>query len=1594
MQSAVSRASQASAETPQGRHRVADHVRAIGAETRNLDEPVRRLIISKVVLRNFKSYGGTTVIGPFHKRFTSIVGPNGSGKSNVIDAMLFVFGFRAKQMRFDKLADLIHNSQAYLKLNKGQPLQSMEVAVHFCEIIDRDPDADEFEVVPGSELVIAREVHRDNTSRYRINGRTATQKDVSNSLKSFGMDLYNNRFLILQGEVEQIAQMKPKATKPEEEGLLEYLEDIIGTNQYLEAIKAAQEEYEAVQDQCQERLNRARVAQKEMEDLLEPKREADEYIAKEKALLQAQVLLTRKEIGVLETRRSEATEKLALLEKRFQESTAELDAVQRERSAAAAGIQGVESELESVDRAKKRLSDSLQRMIAKDEDLRKQLLREVKKVEEKTASIKKSASSRPKLEREAKERLARSEELLEQVPSMQADLERAEQALETLTEQLKPELLAANQVLAKCEADLAPMQQAYDQAQKEIRVLQSSINLLDGRRKEGESNLQALRSTERKLSDSLNAHKGQLSQQEAELRERRATCEADAGAIAEMEATVRSKSQWCTQKRGEYESMKRELDDMVGSSDQYRYIMGLVASGKMRGVHGRLGDLGSIAPEYERAFMAAGGGQVDTLVVDTPDVASQVFDELRRRNLGRSSAMALSVLNHDLRRQMEAFERSSQDKLPAGVQYLVQLVQPSQPNYKVCFFSALRDTLLAPDLEVATRVGYQQRRRVVTLDGELIEPDGRMSGGGIRPRKGGGISTKADGSAQGAGKPAVDAAQLEALLKDIERESTELRRLKEELGEKTLRHSTLSKSVSELQYSVEVLQHTVVNEEVQLGEISQQVSSLESATTAAADEAKLVGMRSDLEEKQRAAAAAAARVADQEKFVADAYRVVDSVGKGKLRGAKERVSDLEAKLSETRATIERLRKESAGLQADADKCQRDAEKFIKEIALHQVREAELEQQLNELEEEAAAVSAEMNEVGAKVDALKKQLRDLKGALAAKDKVIEEHNLKSVDMRHSIDELSKQVRSCDHQLEEHQARLRNVTAAYKKTRALIQSSLEVQALMNQGADGVATDGGAEGAQAMVILDEDGELILDDDDVDKADALQGDSGGVSDRGSGVTSASSSNEAAATDSAGAEDNRTPPDDDEATGTPGYRQLRQMDIASLRERVEQLRREAGAVPNLSVLDEFGIKAREYNRRRDELRNVQARRDEVKRTFDQLCFKRKSEFLENFAVIAAKLKEMYQAITLGGDAELELVDSTDPFTEGILFSVRPARKSWKQIQNLSGGEKTLSSLALVFALHHYKPNPVYFMDEIDAALDFRNVSIIAQNIKERTKDAQFIIISLRSQMFEMCNQMVGIYKTADVTKSVCINPAAFENLFSDDDSPTEDAGGAASVDDDDGRLPELKLEPAAMCVEDPDPDDDGIDLCSTEALVELSAGNPSLLIPSVLPGAIDTRVGGVSTFTWLLQATDSGVMEFLSTPGTHFVHIQMPNAMPNLDKERTLRGDAGARGGRCSEHLLKREAASEAPEESQIYQTSRVGSLPSGRLGRLRVHRSGKIKLHLGEHVFNFAAGNSVSCKQRVGCLLEENDEFMFLGDYRKKFVVSPDFTAMFRDP
>lgn len=185
-----------------------------------------------------------------------------------------------------QISELIHNSAEY------PDLTSASVSVHFKSIIDKSDE--EYEDVPNSEFIIRRTVTKSNASNYYINNKTSNFNEVTKLLKGKGIDLDNNRFLILQGEVEQISLMKPKAVNENEDGLLEYLEDIIGSNQFLPAIEESSKELEQLTVSRNERIDRVKVSEKERDNLEGAKIEAEAYLEKELELMTLEYKLNQK----------------------------------------------------------------------------------------------------------------------------------------------------------------------------------------------------------------------------------------------------------------------------------------------------------------------------------------------------------------------------------------------------------------------------------------------------------------------------------------------------------------------------------------------------------------------------------------------------------------------------------------------------------------------------------------------------------------------------------------------------------------------------------------------------------------------------------------------------------------------------------------------------------------------------------------------------------------------------------------------------------------------------------------------------------------------------------------------------------------------------------------------------------------------------------------------------------------------------------------------------------------------------------------------------------------------------------------------------
>ncbi|CAG8544867.1 13952_t:CDS:10, partial [Acaulospora colombiana] len=1200
------------------------------------EERKPRMVINKMVLVNFKSYFGRQEIGPFHKAcsgnysFSSVVGPNGSGKSNVIDALLFVFGYRANKMRQGKLSELIHSSQGY------ETLDHCVVEVHFQEIHDL-PGQDDFEVVPHSELVISRQAFRNNSSKYFINGRSSNYTEVTSLLKKRGIDLDHKRFLILQGEVESISQMKPKAPNEHEDGLLEYLEDIIGTSKYKEPIEKSSQKVEQYNEERSEKLHRGRsltlrikkAKKKEAEEFL---REENKLSVKKSTLYQRHLFDLKNiidinirmvdqlnnELRTEQEKHAQTHQEYENLENSYANSLKEYAALEKETDL-------ILKEKSKYDREVIHLEEKKKHAQTKQKKLLKTMQNERHALSEARTSIRYNEDDLNKRKQE--------------IERLEASLGVEEQALEAIRESLKGKFIGfTNEIfvsvnpsayqmddepfnnLGKTEGftakieekqrELSPWiekinskQSAIDVTQSEYNILNDKVNSLRHNLEQAEKDVVSLGEARRSKEQEIEASRHQINMVKKEIEKIEVTLK-NSNDIQEKIRTCLSDAR---QKENEAKTL---LQSSQSRGQVLTSLLKLRDSGRIKGLYDRLGNLGVIDDKYDVAI-----------------------------------STACPALDHIV---VESVEDMGSITTPEGVPRLFDLVKPKDGKFAPAFYKVLQNTLVAKDLQQATRIAYgKQRWRVVTLEGQLFDLVGTMSGGGHRVIRGG-MSSK--------------------LVSDVTPEMI----------------SALEKERNRL--------------EDQWKEFNEQRKTYESRLQQLKSE--LPKMELNISKLEMDSSSCAKRIADTQKLVSE------------LRQQNKPNVEDRKRMQQLKDEIEKLNRELNKLKNHSSKIEDEIgilhEKIL-QVGGDKLRAQKLK--VDSIKEQMDMINDRITTAQVAKSKAEKDVTKFENSISKNEREIEQLNLEMQELEGNIRQNTEASRSIAFKAEEAK-KARGINIADKK---------EVLDVIKAERDEKATIINHTRAIQLEIKNklENNERILSENrhkENHLVNSLQK-----------LTLHEIS------------DDEQPPEfptfsDDE---------LKAIDVETLQNEIEVLNEKIqNANPNLNVLTEYKRCEEEYLSRAKDLEEITRMRDGCKKEYDDLRKLRLEEFMHGFTLISQKLKEMYQMITLGGNAELECCDSLDPFSEGIIFSVMPPKKSWKNISNLSGGEKTLSSLALVFALHHFKPTPLYVMDEIDAALDFRNVSIVANYIKERTKNAQFIVISLRNNMFELADRLVGIYKT------------------------------------------------------------------------------------------------------------------------------------------------------------------------------------------------------------------------------------------------------------
>ncbi|RFU30981.1 hypothetical protein B7463_g5359, partial [Scytalidium lignicola] len=754
-------------------------------------------------------------------------------------------------------------------------------------------------------------------------------------------------------------------------------------------------------------------------------------------------------------------------------------------------------------------------------------------------------------------------------------LEEAE--LAQIRESLKGKTQAFSDQIVTKQKSLEPWNEKISQKQSAIAVAESELSIIHEKSNAGTV---ALEEATAKLGTVETRKEAKLKElrdyktERSRLTKEAVDVQAELEQLAKKEADFRARLSGARQKADE---ARASLSNTQTQSNVLVGLMRLKESGRIEGFHGRLGNLGTIDQKYDIAISTACPA-LDSFVTDTVEGGQQCIAYLRKNNLGRGNFICLDKLGN---RGISPIET------PENVPRLFDLIKPKDDKFRPAFYHSLQDTLVARDLDQANRIAYGAKRwRVVTLDGQLIDKSGTMSGGGNVVKKGL-MSSKpvSDINKEEVTKLEVDRDVLE---RDFQKFQDRQRGLESKLKELNVNIPNLETEMQKISLEVESLERNLADGQRRVTELSKEHQPSQTDDNRIATlEKEIRSINKDIEKLR-------SETVSVEKEIKSLQDKIMEVGGEQLRIQKSKVDALKEELDNLNEALSAAEISRVKAEKQEAKHNKDNIKAKKELDVSLADLETLEKEIVHQRADAEKIQAQADESQEALQLKKKCLSELKAELDEKTSQLNETRAIEIEMRNKLEESQK------------------LLAENQKRQKYWNEKLEKLAIQNISDIGEETL-----AQTLPIYTKD-ELA----DMSK-EALKG-----------------------------------------------------EIAILEEMTQN------ANVDLSVLAEYRRRVEEHAARDSDLQTAIVQRDAAKKRCDDLRRLRLEGFMEGFSAISLRLKEMYQMITMGGNAELELVDSLDPFSEGILFSVMPPKKVLEEHLKLEWWRKNIeqSGISLCFA--------------------------------------------------------------------------------------------------------------------------------------------------------------------------------------------------------------------------------------------------------------------------------------------------------------------------
>ncbi|KRF68120.1 chromosome segregation protein SMC [Bacillus sp. Soil768D1] len=1184
------------------------------------------MFLKRLDVVGFKSFADKISID-FVPGVTAVVGPNGSGKSNVTDAVRWVLGEQsAKSLRGAKMEDIIFSGSDTRK------------ALNFAEVsLTLDNETNTLPI-DFHEVSVTRRVYRSGESEFFINNQGCRLKDIIELFMDSGLG--REAFSIIsQGKVEEIL-----SSKAEERRVI--FEEAAGVLKY----KTRKRKAESKLTETQDNLNRVHDILHELEGQVEPLKIqsslAKEYLEKKEELEQIEVALTVFEIEELYAKWESLSQELEKHNEMEQQMGGQLHEREEHLKNVRGNLATLETSINGLQEILLNASEELEKL-----EGRKEVLKERKK----NAAQNKSQLEKAIVEGEAAvERLSLQKEreteilnaLNSEVKGIQEILHEKQKSLglfnsdiEAMIEVKKSDYIEwlNKQASAKNEKQYL-LQQLTQQEHKNAKLDQENEKFLKER-----TDITAKKKEYTQLMEKVTK---QLEDHVSFFRNQQNKLNAAKDTYQKQETTLYKAYQFLQQAKSRKELLEEMEEDYAGFFQGVKEV--LKAKETLRGIEGAVAELIKVPKEYETAIETALGGAMQHVVVEREEHAREAISFLKKNRYGRATFLPLSVIKG---REISPNQLSMLKNHAAFVGTGSSLIQYDERHAAIAA-NLLGTVIITTDLKGANDLAkmVQHRFRFVTLEGDVVNPGGSMTGGALKQKTTSLLSRK-----------------------------TELEELHQKLAAMESKTNQLEKQVKQFKVDVGVQEQTLEQ-------------TRKAGETLRLQEQSLKGELREVEL--------------QERNVNDRLHLYDLDKNSYLEEQQQktaRLEELEELLDSCKTEIEELDRLIADMTKQKQSQQTSKESLSEETNELRVtlasKRGQLQNQKEKMERLESDLAKETSRLAENKDDLGLLTNEMTDSSSGEETLEDMAQQKLLDKNRAIEEISVK--------KQEKAEMQSQVEAF-------EISLKEESRLYKGI-------------VEVIKDEEVKLTrLDVELENRLDHLR--------------------EEYTLSFEGAKEQ--------------YPLVMPVEEAQKKVKLIKLAIEELGTVNLGAIEEYARVAERYEFLLSQKEDLQQAKDTLFQVIDEMDDEMKRRFADTFYAIREEFEHVFKALFGGGRAELKLTNQDDLLNTGVDIIAQPPGKKLQNLSLLSGGERALTAIALLFSILKVRPVPFCILDEVEAALDEANVVRFSQFLKKFSRETQFIVITHRKGTMEEADVLYGItMQESGVSKLVSVRMEESENF-------------------------------------------------------------------------------------------------------------------------------------------------------------------------------------------------------------------------------------------